>query len=215
MNRRTWLTTMALLCFTVALPAGDAAGQQQTLKDRLAGLWTYASSEITLPNGTKQPSVFGANPKGILILDAGGRYADIEMRPDRPKFKASGNFRVNTPAAEWGEARWHSAPTLVRGRSTRRTRPSPGDSRGLLPQTMRGSRRKTPSAWLGMSSSLSGPFRATCQPKCCAAPSSRLDTTKSIKSKRFRSTSAGRVVLARTICSQPAKAEGLPNSKRW
>jgi hypothetical protein len=26
------------------------------------------------------------------------------MRPDRPKFKASGNFRVNTPAAEWGEA---------------------------------------------------------------------------------------------------------------
>jgi Lipocalin-like domain len=104
MNRRTWLTTMALLCFTVALPAGDAAGQQQTLKDRLAGLWTYASSEITLPNGTKQPSVFGANPKGILILDAGGRYADIEMRPDRPKFKASGNFRVNTPAAEWGEA---------------------------------------------------------------------------------------------------------------
>jgi hypothetical protein len=104
MNRRTSLTTVALLCFTVALPAGDAAGQQKTLKDQLAGPWTYVSSEITLPDGTKQPSVFGANPKGILILDAGGRYADIEMRPDRPKFKASGNFRVNTPPAEWGEA---------------------------------------------------------------------------------------------------------------
>jgi hypothetical protein len=106
MNRRTTLTTMTLLCFTVALPAGDAAGQQKTLKDQLAGAWTYVSSEITLPDGAKQPiSEFGANPKGILILDAGGRYADIEMRPDRPKFKASGNFRVNTPAAEWGEVR--------------------------------------------------------------------------------------------------------------
>src|SRR5579864_4638338 len=107
MNRRTTLTltTMALLCITVALPAGDAAGQQKTLKDQLAGPWTYVSSEITLPDGTKQPSVFGgANVKGILILDAGGRYTDIEMRPDRPKFKASGNFRVNTPAAEFGDA---------------------------------------------------------------------------------------------------------------
>jgi hypothetical protein len=104
MNRSTTLI-MALLCLTVALPAGDAAGQQKTLKDQLAGPWTYVSSEVTLPDGTKQPSVIaGANPKGILILDAGGRYADIEMRPDRPKFKASGNFRVNTPAAEWGEA---------------------------------------------------------------------------------------------------------------
>jgi hypothetical protein len=105
MNRRTTLTAMALLCFTITLPAGDAVGQQKTLKHQLAGPWTYVSSEITLSDGTKQPFVFGgANPKGILILDAGGRYADIEMRPDRPKFKASGNFRVNTPAAEWGEA---------------------------------------------------------------------------------------------------------------
>jgi hypothetical protein len=107
MNRRTTLTltTMALLCITVALPAGDAAAQQKTLKEQLAGAWTYVSSEITLPNGTKQPFVTGVtNPKGILMLDAGGRYTDIEMRPDRPKFKASGNFRVNTPAAEWGEA---------------------------------------------------------------------------------------------------------------
>jgi hypothetical protein len=105
MNRRTTLTTMALFYFTIALPAGDAAGQQKTLKDQLAGPWTYVSSEITLPDGTKQPSVFGgANVKGILILDAGGRYTDIEMRPDRPKFKASGNFRVNTPAAEFGDA---------------------------------------------------------------------------------------------------------------
>ena|SRR6516165_9980681 len=83
MNRRNTLTltTMALLCFTVALPSGDAAAQQKTLKEQLAGVWTYVSTEITPPNGTKQPFIFGANPKGILILDAGGRYADLGACP--------------------------------------------------------------------------------------------------------------------------------------
>jgi hypothetical protein len=104
MNRRTTLV-MALLCLTVALPAGDAAGQQKTLKDQLTGAWTYVLSEVTRPDGTKQPDPnFGANPKGIVILDAGGRFTDIEMRPDRPKFKESPPFRLNTPAAEFGEA---------------------------------------------------------------------------------------------------------------
>jgi Lipocalin-like domain len=107
MNRRTafTLTTIALLCITVALPSDDAAAQQKTLKEQLAGIWTYISSEITLPNGAKQPSLFGgANAKGILILDASGRYADIEMRPDRPKFKASANIRLDTSDAEFGAA---------------------------------------------------------------------------------------------------------------
>jgi hypothetical protein len=104
MNRRTMptLATMALLCFTIALPAGDAAAQQKTLKDQLVGAWTIITSEDTLPNGTKQPPLsYGANPKGILILDASGRYAWMAGKPDRPKFKASAPLRVNTPDAEW------------------------------------------------------------------------------------------------------------------
>jgi hypothetical protein len=94
---------MALLCFAVALPAGDGAAQQKTLKDQLVGAWTQISLEITPQNSTKEQR-FGANAKGILILDASGRYAWVGGNPDRPKFKASGNFRLNTPAAEWGEA---------------------------------------------------------------------------------------------------------------
>ncbi len=76
----------ALMCAAAALfISGQAVAQ--TLKEQLAGIWTYVSSEITLPNGTTEPSRFGgANVKGIFILDASGRYADIEMRPDRPKF---------------------------------------------------------------------------------------------------------------------------------
>jgi hypothetical protein len=66
-------------------------------------VWTLASNEVTAPNGTKRQD-FGANPKGILILDAGGRYALVQGRPDRPKFTAGNNVRIDTPAAEFGEA---------------------------------------------------------------------------------------------------------------
>ena len=105
MKRRNTLTltTIALICFTVALPAADTAAQQNTLKDQLTGSWTLVSTEVTPPTGTKREE-FGANPKGILILDAGGRYANVIMRPDRPKFKASDNLRQDVPAAELGEA---------------------------------------------------------------------------------------------------------------
>ena len=44
-----------------------------------------------------------------MIFDAGGKYTggkytQILERPDRPKFKASENLRMDTPAAEYGEA---------------------------------------------------------------------------------------------------------------
>ena len=94
MRRRNTLTlvTIALVCFTVALPAGDTAAQQKTLKDQLTGSWTLVPAELTPPTGTKRED-FGANPKGILILDAGGRYAAVQGNPDRPKFKDTKNLR--------------------------------------------------------------------------------------------------------------------------
>src|SRR5438045_4874728 len=94
---------MALLCLGVAIPAGDVFAQQKSLKEQLVGAWTLVSTEITAPNGAKRQD-FGANPKGILILDSGGRYAVVQGRPDRPKFKAGNNVRVDTSAAEFGEA---------------------------------------------------------------------------------------------------------------
>ena len=107
MNRRNTLTLtiMALLCFSVALPAGNAAAQQKSLRDQLVGVWMYVSAGVTPPNGTKQPDPnYGANPNGIVILDASGRYVDVEMRPDRPKFKGSQPYRETASAEVWGEA---------------------------------------------------------------------------------------------------------------
>jgi len=92
---------MALL--GIAFVVGDVFAQQKTLKEQLVGAWTLVSEEVTPSTGVKRQD-FGANPKGILILDAGGRYAVVQSKPDRPKFKASDNLRFDTPAAGFGEA---------------------------------------------------------------------------------------------------------------
>jgi hypothetical protein len=105
MNRRTLTLAIALLSLAVSLASlpGSAVAQQKTLKEQLVGTWTLVSDEATPPTGPKRQD-FGANPRGILILDAGGRYAQVHGRTDRPKFKATADARLATPAAEYGEA---------------------------------------------------------------------------------------------------------------
>jgi hypothetical protein len=97
------LSAIAVIAMGLSLLSSNALAQQKSLKEQLVGTWTLVSSEGTAPNGTKQ-QYFGANPRGILMLDPGGRYAQVWGRADRPKFKASGNLRLDTPAAEYGEA---------------------------------------------------------------------------------------------------------------
>jgi hypothetical protein len=103
MNRHTILSICAMTTMALAAIPGGAAAQQKSLKDQLVGTWTLVSTEDTASNGTKH-QYFGANPRGILILDASGRYAQVSGRPDRPKFKESSNLRLDTPAAQYGEA---------------------------------------------------------------------------------------------------------------
>jgi hypothetical protein len=69
----------------------------ETLKEQLTGIWTLVSNDNTAPDGTKR-QLFGANPKGVLILDASGRYVQTQFRADRPKFKA--NNRLEGTAEE-------------------------------------------------------------------------------------------------------------------
>src|SRR3979490_2136160 len=72
----------AMTVFGLALVPSSAVSQQKSLNEQLVGAWTLVSGDITAPDGTKRQP-YGANPKGILILDAGGRYAWMAMRPDR------------------------------------------------------------------------------------------------------------------------------------
>jgi hypothetical protein len=80
-----------LLFLGVVLAAGDAFAQ--TAKD-LVETWTLVSN-ITEQGGNKTDT-FGPNPKGILIVDANGRYVIAFARAGLPKV-ASNNRTTATP----------------------------------------------------------------------------------------------------------------------
>ena len=92
MNRHTILSICTIMALTMIPGAG--AAQQKSLKEQLVGIWTALSAETTGPNGAKQ-QFYGAPAKGILILDAGGIYAQVLARPGRPKFKSINRFSLD------------------------------------------------------------------------------------------------------------------------
>jgi len=92
MNRSGIFTLATIAGLQMALLPSNLNAQQDTLKEQLVGTWTIISWEGIDPNGTKRQI---ANPKGFLIFDAGGRYAQVISRTDRPKFKSP-----NQPTAE-------------------------------------------------------------------------------------------------------------------
>jgi len=89
-------TIIAVLLFATAT-LGNAPAQGQTLKQQLIGTWALVSNDNVAADGSRR-QIFGAHPKGILILDASGRYAQIQVNPDRPKFK--GKTRLDGTSEE-------------------------------------------------------------------------------------------------------------------
>jgi len=100
-HRRKILKAVTLLGF--ALVTAEAVAQEKSLKEQLVGAWTLVSMEVIEKDGTKRRE-FGLTPKGVMILDAGGKYARVSERPGRNHFNAPEKFRQVTPAAEFGEA---------------------------------------------------------------------------------------------------------------
>jgi Lipocalin-like domain len=86
MNRRTTLAlgTTALLCLAAGLSASDSLAQEKSLKEQLVGTWTLVSSDQVLPDGRKLKQ-FGANPKGINVFDANGRFFLMVASADNTK----------------------------------------------------------------------------------------------------------------------------------
>ena len=85
------LGTLGVLVLGVVLSTGEVCAQ--TTKD-LAGTWTLVSV-VNEQGGTRTDS-FGPNPKGILMVDANGRYVIAVARAGLPKF-ASNNRATGTP----------------------------------------------------------------------------------------------------------------------
>ena len=74
---------------------GNAVAQQKTIKEQLVGTWTPVSWEQDVASGPKFQR-FGANPKGVTVFDANGRFFIMFARSDLPKI-ASNNPSNSTP----------------------------------------------------------------------------------------------------------------------
>jgi hypothetical protein len=81
MKGRSILSLSAITALGLALAGGDAVAQ--SAKD-LVGTWTIVSA---------QP--FGLTPQGVLMFDASGRFSQVLLRPDLPKY-ASNNRNEGT-----------------------------------------------------------------------------------------------------------------------
>src|SRR5437660_10872518 len=81
-----------LIIVALARAAGEAA--RQNLRQQIVGRWDFIIAQVTGPDG-KKSFPFGETPKGILIFTPDGRFAQIHVASDMPKF-ASGNRLTGT-----------------------------------------------------------------------------------------------------------------------
>ena len=84
------LSVATLLGF-ILLP-GSALSEQKPLRGQLVGQWSLVSFVNTAADGTRR-YLYGSNPKGLFIFAANGRYAQVQVRPDRPRFKANNRLQ--------------------------------------------------------------------------------------------------------------------------
>ena len=96
MNRQNAFGFCAIAAIALALLPSHLGAQQGTLRQQLVRAWTIVSWQGTAPNGTTREIT---NPKGLLIFDADGRYAQVIARDDRPKFKSPSQPTVEELAA--------------------------------------------------------------------------------------------------------------------
>jgi hypothetical protein len=80
------------LIAALLLLASQAAAQG--LRQQIVGTWDFVVAEITGADG-KKSFPFGETPKGVLIFTPDGRFAQIHVASDVPKF-ASGNRLTGT-----------------------------------------------------------------------------------------------------------------------
>src|SRR4051794_39720230 len=107
--RRTWMTPAKTIIISTATLLGsallqaDAIGQQKRLSEQLLGTWTLVSHEAISRDGSKS-FLYGANPQGIAIFNAGGHFIITVMRSGRAKyavaFPSQGTTEENKATAE-------------------------------------------------------------------------------------------------------------------
>jgi hypothetical protein len=92
MKHRSVLGTCIATAFGLSLHTTSAFSQQPSLREGLVGTWMVLSWEQKKNDGTTLRQ-FGANPTGMAIFDAGGRYIITVMRSDRVKYASNALWR--------------------------------------------------------------------------------------------------------------------------
>jgi len=86
-RRKTLALSSTLFVFALAVSTGKATAQR-TVQEQVVGTWTLVLVDNVLPDGSRV-QLYGPNPQGILMFDAGGRYSMQILREGRPKFSAN------------------------------------------------------------------------------------------------------------------------------
>lgn len=82
------------LAMLQAVPGSSAA--EPPPPSPLAGTWTLVAADAIRPDGSRIRD-YGESPRGLLIVDAAGRYSLQIYRSERPRF-AAGDKAAATPA---------------------------------------------------------------------------------------------------------------------
>jgi hypothetical protein len=77
----------------VGLSTSGSLAQQNSVKDQLVGTWTLVSSDQVRPDGSKLKH-FGANPSGINVFDANGRFFIMMARAGNIQIASNGRSQT-------------------------------------------------------------------------------------------------------------------------
>jgi Lipocalin-like domain len=86
------ITTLAVLCLGIVLPASDAVGQQKTLKELVVGTWLLDSVYDQTQDGKKHDT-WGPGVKGMAVFDGSGHMSIQIIAAGRAK-SASNSSRT-------------------------------------------------------------------------------------------------------------------------
>jgi len=94
MKKGTVVILVSLSLFLSIVIAAQTVNK--TTASPLAGTWTLVAAEVMRPDGTRATDpAYGADAKGVLMVDDEGQYSLQIFRPDRPRF-ASGDKKKGT-----------------------------------------------------------------------------------------------------------------------
>ena len=95
MNRSSILGITVMTALGLAVLSSGVVAQQTSLKDQLVGTWALVSSDQVRPDGSKLKQ-FGANPTGINVFEANGRFFVLIASADVSKIASNNPNKTNS-----------------------------------------------------------------------------------------------------------------------